>query len=120
LAFFKNGDGSKLDIFSTIASEIKSSVVAQTFGSPTAWAPICDTEFTVGNSETMVISSGIKWTQYHDHSKWIYSLDGQYACFGDLNRNTDKQEVRGGAFYCLKDSRVNGALQGINPTHQGC
>ena len=43
----------------------------------------------------MTISNGIKWIQYHDHSKWIYSLDGQYACFGDLNRNTDKQEVRG-------------------------
>ena len=46
------------------------------------------------------------WTERNDHSKWIVSNDENYACLGDLNRNSVEQEVRGGAFYCLKSPRL--------------
>ena len=99
---------------------IQSSIIAQTFGSPAPFPPACDQQYHVGNSDVIAISAGISWKQGSDHSKWCYALENDFACFGDLNRNTDKQRERGGAFYCIENKNLNSALRGINPNPAGC
>jgi hypothetical protein len=92
-AVFKNGyDRHKADIFvQGIVPMVGSSIVIETFGSPKPWEPDCKDAHTVGNTQEIVLSEGIRWGQWYDHSKWVYAVDNDYVCFGDLNRNTEKQ-----------------------------
>ena len=102
-----------------VAPMVQSSIIAQTFGSPDATAPFCSGQYSVGNSYEMKVANNI-WKQGSDHCKWAYAWDSPYACFGDLNRNTYAQTVRGGAFYCINSSHLRNALQSINPSPQTC
>jgi hypothetical protein len=42
-------------------------------------------------------------------------MDNDWACFGDLNRNSYAQTVRGGAFYCVESAPLKGSLKYITP-----
>jgi hypothetical protein len=130
-AVFKNGyrritnqEGDKVpfesDIFAEgVAPLVQSSIVAQTFGAPAAYPPECDGSYNVGNSREIQVGRS-KWKQGSDHSKWAYATDSDYACFGDLNRNTYRQTVRGGAFYCVPSAHLRNALQALTPNPDVC
>lgn len=118
---YKNGDGRNLDIFKEgVAPMIKSSIIAQTFGIPTADPKICTPPYTVGNSNEIDLTDKVSWTQGSDHSKWIYALNNGFSCFGDLNRNTVAQLVRGGSFYCINNTNLNKALKILTPKADKC
>ena len=92
----------EVEIFSEgIAPMLESSIIAQTFGSPRAWKPYCEGDYDVGNSYKIKVGKNKPWRQGSDHCKWAYATENDFVCFGDLNRNTFAQTVRGGAFYCL-------------------
>jgi hypothetical protein len=55
------------DIFTDgVAPMIESSIIAQTYGAPGAFDPVCDTQYTVGNSKLMEVN-GNTWNQGSDH-----------------------------------------------------
>lgn len=80
---------------------LESSIVIQTFGSPRVKEPLCGTPYSIGNSNIISVGKYIQWSQWFDHSKWVVATDNDWVCFGDLNRNSYAQTVRGGAFYCI-------------------
>ena len=96
-----------------MTSLVQSSVVIQTWQTP--YDIYCEGKYHVLNSEKIVLAKGVEWPQTKDHSKYSYALDNDYVCFGDLNRNTEAQKRRGGAFYCFESSHLNAALKKINP-----
>lgn len=102
-----------------IAPWVESSLIVQSFGMPTPTDPYCNGPYTIGKSSQMNVN-GNTWTQTTDHCKWAYAEDNDYVCFGDLNRNSYAQTIRGGAFYCVNNPYLNSALKEINPKPERC
>lgn len=89
---------------------LDSSIIAQTYGAPSPDQIYCEGSYNVGNSLMMRVRDYI-WEQGSDHCKWAYALDNDFVCFGDLNRNTERQRLRGGAFYCIDSANLNKAMR---------
>jgi hypothetical protein len=62
----------------------------------------------------------VSWKSGSDHCKWAYALDNDFSCFGDLNRDTKRQSMRGGAYYCIQSPNLNAALKALTPNADVC
>ena len=98
---------------------LDSSIIIQTYGAPGPTEIYCEGSYNVGNSLMINVEDYI-WEQGSDHCKWVYALNNNYVCYGDLNRNTDPQKFRGGAFYCVDSMHLNKAMRHINPKPEAC
>jgi len=105
--FFKNREAD-VDIWADlVASEMKSSLLVETWLRDTAAVASCGT-YKVQMVGSVTFGSQT-WKETQDHCKWGVSEIGNFACFSDINFQAS-QANRGGGAICMRDSGVAQAL----------